>query len=177
MNRSVTDNQVEVTLSLPVDLLAQADRLVESGVMPDRAAVLAAALEAYLPDREAGPDAPTPPPRQVAEARAGYLTGGLEARGQIQFNEAWTAEDEARLQAEAAIIWAEMEADWEAQPEYVRNGWPEELTPEMIAERVRALEESYCIVKLNNPELAYDIVTNPMLHEWNLDWELYGLQP
>lgn len=174
------NENVQVTIALPENLLARADELVAGGVAPGRGALLTAALEAYLTGLERGLAARSTRPSQVAEAQAAYLLEELEEEAETEYRAAeadvWTEEDEARLRAEAEKEWAEMEADWEAQPEYFRNGWPEELTPEMLEIRMRALEESYCIVKLDNDELVHDIMTNPMVSEWNLDWEQYGLQ-
>jgi len=73
------------------------------------------------------------------------------------------AEDDSwREQEEWEHAWAELPL-WEQE-----GKWPEELTPQMIEARLRAVRESYGIVKIDDPDKTLYIATSSELAPENV---------
>jgi PHD/YefM family antitoxin component YafN of YafNO toxin-antitoxin module len=64
---------------------------------------------------------------------------------------------------EAFATWREQEEweqEWARLPSGEQEGtWPDELTPEMLEARLRAIRESYGIVKMDDPNKILTIAT------------------
>jgi len=58
----------------------------------------------------------------------------------------------------------EWEREWAKLPPWEQEGtWPDELTPEMIEARVKAVRESYGMIGVDDPDEALYIATSPEL--------------
>jgi hypothetical protein len=58
----------------------------------------------------------------------------------------------------------EWEREWAKLPPWEQEGkWPDELTPEMIEARVLAVQKSYGMIKVDDPDEALYIATSPEL--------------
>ena len=111
------------------------------------------------------------------EAALGRETVILEREGQpvaavVPFAdyEAFAAWRERREEEEE--FWREQEEwerEWAKLPPWEQEGkWPDELTPKMIEARLKALRESYGMIKVDDPDEALYVATSPDLAPENV---------
>lgn len=71
------------------------------------------------------------------------------------------------IEYEAFAVWREREEweqEWAKLSSWEQEGkWPDELTPEMIEARVQAVQKSYGMIKVDDPDEALYIATSPEL--------------
>lgn len=110
------------------------------------------------------------------EAALGQETVILEREGRsvaavVPFAEyeAFTVWRQRREEDESWREQEEWEREWAKLPPWEQEGtWPDELTPEMIEARVKAVRESYGMVKVSDPDEALYIATSPDLAPENV---------
>jgi len=111
------------------------------------------------------------------EATLGQETVILEREGRsvaavVPFTEYEAFTAWRRRRAEEEESWREQEEwerEWAKLPPWEQEGtWPDELTPEMIEARVKAVRESYGMIKVDDPDEALYIATSPDLAPENV---------
>ena len=83
--------------------------------------------------------------------------------------EAFAAWRQQQMEGESWRAQEEWEQKWAELPLWEQEGtWPEELTPQMIEARLKAVRESYGIVKMDDPDKTLYIATSSELAPENV---------
>ena len=105
----------------------------------------------------------------VIVAREGQPVAAVVPFAEYETFAAWR---QRREETEEEEFWREQEEwerEWATLPAWEQEGtWPDELTPEMIEARLKAVRESYGTIRVDDPDEALYIATSPELAPENV---------